>query len=234
MPSEHSIDGKIYDMEITVLHQGMSVGDIAKQVSLSFLFEKAPGKYNGFLEDLDYFDLPNTLNGSRDLKNPVFLGNIFKTDEDDKPSSMAPFSFYTYQGSLTTPPCTEDTIVYVASKPLQIGSTPLQLFQEATRVPDMTDNRGNIIVSNWINETARPPQPLNGRPVFWFDHSKTCGATPHVKPEIPSGHYEKIRKSFTSYFYVSNKKPSGLPNAYVVSEDEAKGKGNKPNPQSGK
>jgi len=234
MPSEHSIDGKMYDMEITVLHQGVTQGDIAKQVTLSFLFEKAPGKYNGFLEDLDYFDLPNTLNTSRDLKNPVFLGNIFKTDEEDKPSSMAPFSFFTYQGSLTTPPCTEDTIVYVASQPLKIGSTPYQLFQEATRVPDLTDNKGNVIVSNWINETARSPQPLNGRPVFWFDHTKTCGAQPPIKPEIPSGHYERIRKSFTSYFYVNNNKPSGLPNAYVVSEDEAKGKGNRPNPNSGK
>jgi len=231
IPSEHKIDGKQYDLEVTIIHSGVSVGDIAKQVTLSFLFDKAPGKFNGFIEDLDYFELPNTLQTEKVLKNPVFVGNIFKTDETDSVSSMTPFSFYTYQGSLTTPPCTEDTIVYVASQPLQVGSTAFQLLQEATRVPDMMDNRGNVIVSNWINDTSRPVQPLNGRPVFWFDHTKTCGPKPQIKPEPPSGHYERIRKAFTSYFYVNNDKPSGLPNSYVVSESEAKGEGNKPKPR---
>ena len=230
-PSEHKIDGKQYDFEVTILHSGVSVGDIAKQASLSFLFEKAPGKYNGFIEDLDYFDLPNTLNHERYLKNPVSVQNIFKTEESDQVGAMSPFSFYTYQGSLTTPPCTEDTIVYVASKPLQISSTALELFKESTRIPDMMDNRGNVIISDSTNDSARIVQPLKGRPVFFFDHTKTCGPAPPVIAEAPSGHYEKIRKAFTSYFYVSNDKPSGLPNAWVISEDEAKGKGNKPSPQ---
>jgi len=229
-PSEHTLNGKKYDLEVTILHSGVSVGDIAKSASLSFLFEKAPGKYNGFIEDLDYFDLPNTLNTSRDMKNPVSIANIFKTEETEEMSTLNPFSFFTYQGSLTTPPCTEDTIVYVASEPLKIGSTSLQLIEEATRIPDMQDNRGNVIVSNFINDTSRPVQPLNGRPVFHFDHTKTCGPAPLLKPAPPSGHYEKIRKAMTSYFYVNNNKPSGLPNSYVVSEDEAKGKGNKPKP----
>ena len=227
-PSEHTLNGKKYDLEVSILHSGVSVGDIAKSATVSFLFEKAPGKYNGFIEDLDIFDLPNTLNTSRDLKNPISVSNIFKTDEKEDMSTLLPFSFFTYQGSLTTPPCTEDTIVYVASSPLQIGSTSLQLIQEATRVPDMMDNKGNIIISNWINDTSRPVQPLNGRPIFHFDHTKVCGPPQLMAPEKKGGHYEKIRKAMTSYFYVSNNKPSGLPQAMVVSKDEAEGKGNKP------
>ena len=230
-PSEHKIDGKQYDLEVTILHSGVSVGDIAKQASLSFLFEKAPGKYNGFIEDLDYFDLPNSLGHEKYLKHPVSIQNIFKTEESDTTAAMSPFSFYTYQGSLTTPPCTEDTIVYVASAPLQISSTAMELLKESTRIPDMMDNRGNIIVSNQTNDTSRLVQPLAGRPVFFFDHTKTCGPTPPPTPEAPSGHYEKLRKSFTSYFYVSNDKPSGLPNAWVVSEGEAKGTGAGPKPR---
>ena len=231
-PSEHKLDGKQYDFEVSILHSGVSVGDIAKQVTVSFLFEKAPGKYNGFIEDLDYFDLPNVLNKERFLKNPVSIQNIFKTEESDQVGAMSPFSFYTYQGSLTTPPCTEDTIIYVASKPLEISSTALELFKESTRIPDMMDNRGNIIISDSINDTFRDVQPLNGRPVFWFDHTKTCGPKPPSPVDTSdSGHYEKLRKAFTSYFYVNNDSPSGLPNAYVVSEDEAKGRGQKPNPK---
>ena len=229
-PSEHTISGKTYDLEVAILASGVSVGDIAKQITLSFLFEKAPGKYNGFIEELDYFDLPTTQSTSKDMKNPISVNNIFKTDEAEEISTMNPFSFFTYQGSLTAPPCTEDTIIYVASNPLQIGSTAMQLIQEATRVPDFMDNRGNMIISTWNSLNARPVQPLKGRPVFHFDHTKTCGPPPQVKPEVPVGHYEKIRKASTSYFYVNTNSPSGLPNAYVVSEDEAKGKGNKPNP----
>ena len=95
----------------------------------------------------------------------------------------------------------------------------------------MMDNKGNIIISNWINDTSRPVQPLNGRPIFHFDHTKVCGPPQLMAPEKKGGHYEKIRKAMTSYFYVSNNKPSGLPQAMVVSKDEAEGKGNKPVPR---
>lgn len=39
-PSEHTIEGRRFEMEMQVIHYGVSKGDIAKQVILSFLFEK--------------------------------------------------------------------------------------------------------------------------------------------------------------------------------------------------
>lgn len=227
-PSEHTIKGKKYDMEMQVIHYGQSQGDIAKQIVLSFLFEKSPGKYNQFIEDINVFDLPNPTSPIRDLEAKVFIPNIFKFGEEDDITIMEPFSFYTYQGSLTFPPCTEDTIMYVASKPVPIGSTALQLFQEALRVPDLMDERGNVIVSDWVPKSARKTQPLNGRPVFHFDHEKFCPSAPKKTKEIV-GHYEKIKKAITNYFYVGGNDPSGIPNSYVVSEDEALGKGYGPN-----
>jgi len=228
-PSEHTIKGKTYDMEIQIVHYGQTKGDIAKQIVLSFLFEKTPGKYNQFLEDINFFDLPNPTSPTRELPSRVFIPNIFKINEEDDIVSMEPFSFFTYQGSLTFPPCTEDTIIYVASDPLPIGSTALQLFQEALRIPDLMDEKGNVIVSDWIPKSARKTQPLNGRPVFHYDHEKNCPPRPNVKSE-PKGHYEKIRKAITNYFFVSGNDPSGIPNAYVVSEDEAQGRGYAPKP----
>jgi len=76
----------------------------------------------------------------------------------------------------------------------------LQLFTEALRVPDFQTQNGNIIVSDWIPVSRREIQPLNGRP-------------------------EKIQKTLTKYFYVNDEKPSGIPNAFVVSKDEAVGSG---------
>lgn len=227
-PSEHDINGRKYDMEVSILHFGMTQGDIAKQATLNFLFEKAPGVENPFLEDLDYFDLPGPLHKSKEIKDMIYINKInVKPEEVGDITSLEPFAFYTYQGSLTFPPCTENTIVYVASKPLKIGSTALQLFQEATRIPDMMDNRGNIIVSDFNPETARKIQDLNGRPVF---HHTPVDCMRPKRPVANPGHYEKIRKSITSYFFVNNSKPSGLPNAYVVSEGEAKGTAFGPKP----
>jgi len=231
-PAEHTIQGKHYDFEIQVIHYGQTQGDIAKQIVLSFLFEKAPGKYNKFLEDLNFFDLPNPISPVRDIEAKLFIPNILKISEDEYDViSMEPFSFYTYQGSLTMPPCTEDTIMYVASKPLPIGSSALQLFQEALRIPDMMDAKGNIIASDWVPKSARKIQPQNGRPVFHYDSDKYCPPTPRAT-KVEAGHYEKIRKAVTNYFFVSGSEPSGVPNAYVVSEDEAKGRGYAPNPKS--
>jgi len=229
-PSEHTIKGKKYEMEMQVIHYGQSQGDIAKQIVLSFLFEKTPGINNQFIEDLNVFDLPNPTSTVRDLEGKIFIPNIFKFGEEDDITAMEPFSFYTYQGSLTFPPCTEDTIMYVSSKTIAIGSTALQLFQEALRVPDLMDQRGNVIVSDFVPKSARKIQPLNGRPVFHFDHEKFCTPVPKHNKKV-SGHYEKIRKAMTNYFYVGGNDPSGLPNAYVVSEDEALGKGFGPKPR---
>ncbi len=231
-PSEHTINGKQYDMEMQVIHYGQTQGDIAKQIVLSFPFEKTPGKYNQFIEDLNVFDLPNPTSTVRDVQGKIFIPNLFKFSAEDDITGMDPFSFYTYQGSLTFPPCTEDTIMYVASKPLPIGSTALQLFIEAIRIPDLMDARGNIIVSDFVPKSARKTQPLNGRPVFHYDHEKYCPPTPRrTKEEV--GHYEKIRKAITNYFYVDGNDPSGIPNAYVVSKDEALGNGAQPKPREG-
>lgn len=233
-PAEHTIDGKKYDLEVQIIHYGQTKGDIAKQIVLSFLFERTPGATNSFLEDINYFELPNPINTSVEIENTIFIPKILGNDEPDSDNniiSMEPFSFFTYQGSLTMPPCTEDSIMYVASTPLKIGATALQLFEEAQRIPDLMDGKGNVIISDWINKSARKIQPRNGRPVFHYDFTKFCAPHP-PKPKEDEGHYEKIRKAIVNYFYVNGNEPSGLPNAYVVSEDEATGKGFDPRPRN--
>jgi carbonic anhydrase len=222
-PAEHKIDSKNYDMELQIIHYGISKGDIAKQVVLSFLFEKKPGSSNRFLDDLDFYNLPNHLNKKVDLTKNININNLFYSTESKEPPVAKSFSFYTYQGSLPFPPCTENTIVYVASKPFKIGSTALALFIETLRIPDFMDQQGNIIVSNWMPHSNRSEQPNNGRPIYHYDHKKYCNV--EELPESPKnfGHYEKMVVKHDKYFYVNSQFPSGIPNSYVVSENEAKG-----------
>jgi carbonic anhydrase len=223
-PSEHKINGKTYPMEMQVLHFGQTQGDIGKQVVLSFLFDSAPGAYNKFIDDVDFFNLPNPAFKARGIENNLYIPKIFYNSKDEDIPIMKDFSFYTYQGSMTTPPCTERTIHYVASKPIPLGSTALTLFKEATRVPDMMDSAGNVIVNTNPSGNARKTQNLNGRRVFHYTQKEAC-PTFGVKDRKnkKEGHYEKIVKKATEYFYVNNERPSRLPGAFVVSEEEAKG-----------
>jgi carbonic anhydrase len=223
-PSEHKINGKQYDMEMQVIHTGQTSGDIAKYVILSFLFEKKPGSYNKFLDDVDFFSLPNPSNREKDIINNLYIPKVlYSSDSQDLPV-MKPFSFYTYQGSLTVPPCTERTIHYVAAKPIPIGNIVIQLFQEASRLPDMMDANGNVIVNTTTSKNNRKTQETNGRSVYYYDFEKFVGPEPPSRPTSkPDGHYEKLQKKLTEYFYVNSEKPSGLPGSFVVSESEAKG-----------
>jgi len=224
-PSEHTINGVRYDMEMQIIHYGQTKGDIAKQVVLSFMFERKPGVYNKFIDDVDFFNLPNPLTKEREITNNLFIPKIFYASDDNDLPIMRPFSFYTYQGSLSFPPCTERTIMYVAAKPIPIGSTAIHMFQEALRVPDMQSNTGDMVISTASTENNRSIQPLNGRMVFYFDHVKYCGEDmKNTREPVKSiGHYEKSHKTVTEYFFVSGENPSGLPGAFLVSEGEARG-----------
>lgn len=227
-PSNHRMNGKNYPLEVSIIHYGISKGDIAKQVVLSFLFEKKPGIYNNFINDIDFFNLPNPVTKERQIEKDLYIPRIlynYDPNQEGGVEIMEPFSFFTYQGSIPFPPCTERTITYVASKPMQIGSTALQLFHEALRIPDIIDQDGNVMVTDTLPTSSRNVQDVNGRPIFHYDHTKYCPPKQIPIKIKPVGHYEKVNKQVTSYFYVNGEKPSGLAGAFVVSNEEAKGKG---------
>ena len=207
-----------------IIHYGKTKGDIAKQVVVSFLFEKEPGASNQFIDSLDFYNLPSPINKIRNLKEGLFINKIFYSENDKEFPMMKPYSFYTYQGSMTSPPCTQRTINYVASQPIKIGTTAFQLLQEAIRTPDLIDTKGNIIQSPNLPENNRKIQALNGRAVFFFDHIKYCGIDNIKKAGRKKGHYEKVIKKKTDYFFVNGMNPSGLPGAFVVTPKEANGK----------
>jgi carbonic anhydrase len=224
-PAEHTIAGTKYEMEMSVIHYGYSQGDIAKQVVLSFLFKRAPGKYNRFIDSLDFYSLPNPINNYREIFNDIYIPNVLFNSDDDKIPVMTPFSFYTYEGSLTFPPCIERTTYYVHADPLELSSTAISLFKEALRKPDRVDEHGNIVIDSANYENNRIIQPTGDREVFIYDHNKYDCPTYAKKPKKvrPAGHYEKRLKDATNYIYVNSQEPSGIPGAFVVTEAEAKG-----------
>lgn len=234
-PSEHTRDGKRLDMEIQIIFYGVSKGDIAKQVVLSFLFEKKPGYYNRFVDDLDFYSLPNAKDTEKFILNDLFIPKIFYSvtggeDKNDEFTTMKPFSFYTYEGSLTFPPCSESTIHYVASETLPIGSVVLDLAMEALRMPDMkrddSNGQSTTIRDNSVVENYRNIQDRNHRRVFYFDHKRYMSPNLDVQNESSrqeGNHYERVKRNVYYHIFVPGMHPSGIPGSYLESKDEALG-----------
>lgn len=219
-PSDHTIDGQQFDLEMQVIMSGQTKGDIAKQVILSFLFKAKAGAYNKFLDDIDPYNLPNPVLKEKDINNDLYIPKVFYQSDDPSNPNLKSFSFYTYQGSIPFPPCTERTIHYVVADPIPLAKNVISMFTEALRVPDFVNKKTGDIYTSSGSETnnSRATQPLNGRPVFYY---KGCDT---VKPNAKrSGHYELVPRKFNNYVFVNGNRPSGLPGAVVVSENLAKG-----------
>ncbi|XP_072356730.1 putative carbonic anhydrase 5 [Scyliorhinus torazame] len=68
------------------------------------------------------------------------------------PWKLAPF--YRYEGSLTTPPCTENVVWIVVKNPMSVSLSQYKAFVKSM---------------SWDSYSYRPLQPLNGRKVFYCD-----------------------------------------------------------------
>lgn len=223
-PSQHTIDGRHSDLEIEIIHVGESKEVIANHLIVSILFDAKPGVYNKFFDDIDFFNLPNPMFKKRDIRNNLNLNKLhYEIQSTDFPL-WPQFSFYTYEGSLTAPPCSERTIHYVKSAPIPLGNTTLQLLREAIRVPDLMDDQGNVTINTKEPKNIRETQKLNGRRVYYYDYVMTNllkGILPRKKEN--KGHYEKVAQKMTNFYHVNTDKPSGMPGAFLVSQNEAKG-----------
>lgn len=189
IPSEHMIDNKRFDMEMQIIHYGVTKGDIAKQLTLSFLFSEKPGATNKLIDDIDFFNLPNYKDTEKELSTDLYIPDVLINNDNSSKSnrkietnidtngSFDTFSFYTYEGSLTFPPCTERTIVIVAENPLKIGSTQLKLMKEALKkksFSSMFDENNDFIplVDEEIVSNVREIQDLNNREIHFYDYIK--------------------------------------------------------------
>jgi carbonic anhydrase len=131
-PAEEKIDGKGYDMGAHLVHRGPD----GKLMVIAVLFDA--GKENKTIKTL-WDHLPK----EKDKETTVEGVKIDAVDllPDDK-------GYYTYSGSLTTPPCSEQVTWYVLKTPVQMSADQLARF-------------GRVYANN-----ARPIQPFNDRDVM--------------------------------------------------------------------
>jgi carbonic anhydrase len=129
-PSEERINGKAHAMVAHLVHKS-SDGNLAVVA-----VEIDRGKENAALKPV--FDaMPAKVGETRPLSGGFNLTSILPVRR----------GYYTFMGSLTTPPCSEGVRWYVLRDPVEISAGQLAVF---TKLYPMN---------------ARPVQPLNGRPL---------------------------------------------------------------------
>ncbi|WMV35801.1 hypothetical protein MTR67_029186 [Solanum verrucosum] len=116
-PSEHSIDGKRYDMEAHLVHMS-SDGKIAV-IGILYEIGLLPNDLLTILEgDLVALADKRSAEKAMGIHDP----NIIKLDDN---------IYYRYIGSLTTPPCTEGVVWTIDGKVNSVTASQIKLLQDA-------------------------------------------------------------------------------------------------------
>jgi carbonic anhydrase len=131
-PSEETINGKSYDMVVHLVHADQE-GNLAV---VAVLLEQ--GEDNPLVREL-WNDLPKT------KEKEVLLDTVHISAADLLPADRG---YYTFAGSLTTPPCSENVTWFVLKHPVTVTSGEIERF------------------SNLYRHDARPTQPLYDRVVL--------------------------------------------------------------------
>ena len=128
-PSEHRIDGKTFPLEVHVVHANR-VGQLAV---LGIMFDE--GEENSTLYQL---------NGFRPAGLEPYTGPV-----DYNQLVTARDQYYAYNGSLTTPPCSEGVLWVVLKNPVTASREQIDRFHNAMGA-----------------DTNRPIQPRNARTIL--------------------------------------------------------------------
>ena len=144
-PSEEHVNGKRFPLAIHLVHSDAD-GHLAV---VAVLFEQ--GTANPLI-DILWKNIPSEKEKAQDVPSvSVQAQDLFPGEH----------GYFTFSGSLTTPPCTEGVTWYV-------------LTSHATVSPQQIDAFAKVYPKN-----ARPIQPTNGRDIL---QSKRIGAPPSATP----------------------------------------------------
>merc|ERR1711998_550156 len=116
-PSEHTIDGQRYPLEIQLEH----VAGNGKTVMLAILFSE--GNENKFLEEMNWNHIPHTAGKGNGVSADIKMNDLIPGYNDHNF-----FRYYMYNGSSTTPPCDAGVIWAVCKTPAEISANQLAKF----------------------------------------------------------------------------------------------------------
>ncbi|KAI3842650.1 hypothetical protein MKX03_027314 [Papaver bracteatum] len=145
-PSEHTINGRRYDLELHMVHKNVQLQKVAV---VAVLYTICNGYENSFLSMLE----SAICEISATAEKKVSVGLVDPNDID-----VGGREYYRYKGSLTTPPCTEGVIWTIKKQVMTVSKEQVNSLRRAVHDGEY----GN----------ARPLQEINNRHILnynpWF------------------------------------------------------------------
>ncbi|CAH1780069.1 unnamed protein product [Owenia fusiformis] len=153
--SEHTVDGKEYAAELHLVHWNRDIyGDFSEAVE----FEAGLCVIAVFLKvDRSHSGLQKLMDKLGDIH---YKGDTQNLDEGFNPMCLLPSDttkYWTYSGSLTTPPYNETVTWIVLKEPIDIGEEQIRQFRSL-----LTYGKDEGFMQN----NYRAPQALSGRSIF--------------------------------------------------------------------
>lgn len=131
-PSEHTLNGASYPMEVHLVH----VDDAGQPAAVVGVFIKSGNEHTGL--SAAFKSLPSHSGDTAATAGATIdAGNLLPADK----------TYFTYPGSLTTPPCTEGVTWYVLKNPIEMSPAQIRAFTSLEH----------------LGHTNRPVQKLGGR-----------------------------------------------------------------------
>ena len=115
-PSEHTVDGKTYDLEVHMVHTYKD-GSLGGVIGIFFDVADGGSSTNSFISQV----APQTATTAGTANGPLNLQSWLRSLDFTK--------YYAYDGSLTTPPCTEGIKWHVLQEVQPISTAQLNVFR---------------------------------------------------------------------------------------------------------
>lgn len=134
-PSEEAVKGKLVDMSVHLIHKSTD----GKYAIIAVRLAEDRGNDNAVLAAL-FNHLPASAGKTEKVADMVNLGGLLPADR----------GYWTYTGSLTTPPCTEGVRWYIFEQPVSISRYQLRAYTSHFRMNTrpLQDAHGRKIEAN--------------------------------------------------------------------------------------
>ena len=110
-PSEERVNGVGYDMVVHLVHKDID----GKLVVLAILIQE--GKANSLVQTI-WNNMPLEKNETVSPSGTIDMNQLLPVNRQ----------YYTYMGSLTTPPCTEGVLWVVFKEPIELSQDQISIF----------------------------------------------------------------------------------------------------------
>ncbi|XP_070386824.1 carbonic anhydrase 1-like isoform X2 [Dermacentor albipictus] len=158
--SEHTIDGEHYAGELHLVHYNVDMYSKASEAACSDKGLTVLAVF--FKEGKQHEELKKITDC---MSKVIYKGMKCPLDQDIDINSLIPAkgSYWTYEGSLTTPPCYESVTWIVFKEPIEVSREQFEAFRQLLSYKE--GGGPQVPTDGPILKNFRPPQPLNGRVV---------------------------------------------------------------------